>query len=103
DSKKWLGTQWRGTYKERLEIEDEFKVAAGWAKRVGLPMMLGEYGAYSTADMESRIRWTKAMTGLALKHNFSYFYWEFKAGYGLYDDETKTWNEALTAAVTAAE
>jgi endoglucanase len=73
--------------------------AARWMKQTGRPLWLGEFGAYSTADMASRARWTAFVRQEAEKRGISWAYWEFCAGFGLYDPAARAWREELLAAL----
>jgi endoglucanase len=64
---------------------------------------LGEFGAYSKADMQSRVNWTTFVREEAEKRGFSYAYWEFGAGFGVYDREATGWNEGLLRALVPQE
>ena len=99
DSRKWLGTRWTGTAKEREQIVKDFDTAAAWAKKEKRPLFLGEFGAYSKADMESRARWTAFLREQAEKRGFSWAYWEFASGFGAYDRQKGRWHEALLSAL----
>ena len=88
-----------GTEEEKREIRKDFDDAAKWAKKNNRPIYIGEFGAYEKADMDSRIRWTKFVADEAIKHNFSFTYWEFCHNIGLYDRETKTWRKPLLDAL----
>jgi endoglucanase len=98
DSKKWLGTTWRGKKKEEA-LRKDFAKAAAWAKKNQRPLYLGEFGTYSAADMASRARWTRAVAREAEKHGMSWCYWEFGAGFGAYDRDTGTWRQPLLRAL----
>ena len=95
NSEKWLGREWKGTSKQISKIESDFTKAAEWANKNGVPVFLGEFGAYSKADEQSRIKWTTAVRNHAEKYKFSWSYWEFGAGFGVYDRERKDWRESL--------
>lgn len=63
-------------------------------------MNLGEFGSYNKADMESRARWTKFVADTAVARGMSFHYWEFCAdGFGLYDQQTKSFRKPLLDAV----
>ncbi len=93
------GVIWNGTSEETAEIDRHFKEVYEWAKENNVPIYLGEFGAYSKADYDSRVRWTKAVSQTAQKYGFSIAYWEFGAGFGIYDRSTDSWREELTNAV----
>ena len=95
NSEKWLGREWKGTSKQISKIESDFTKAAEWANKNGVPVFLGEFGAYSKADEQSRIKWTTAVRNHAEKYKFSWSYWEFGAGFGVYDRERNDWRGPL--------
>src|SRR5262245_27765696 len=99
-SKKWKGRTWKGTDKELEELRRQFAKAADWGKKHDRPLFLGEFGAYSAADMESRALWTRAVAREAEKHGMSWAYWEFAAGFGAYDRKAKAWRLPLLNALT---
>jgi endoglucanase len=98
-SDKWKGTKWNGNETEEAAIRKSFDQAAAWAKQHNRPVFLGEFGAFSAADMESRARWTRFVAREAERHGFSWAYWEFCSGFGAYDPKTDTWREPLKAAL----
>jgi endoglucanase len=99
DSKKWKGTTWKGTPQEVAALCKDFEEAAAWSKKNRRPLFLGEFGAYSAADMNSRARWTRAVRQEAERRGFSWCYWEFGSGFGLYDPRAKTWRQPLLRAL----
>ena len=98
-SDRWLGREWTGTAAERKKLADDFAAAAKWAADDRRPMYLGEFGAYSKADLESRVTWTRAVREEADKRGFAWAYWEFAAGFGAYDPRTDAWREPLLKAL----
>jgi endoglucanase len=100
DNDKWLGTKWTGSEKEMAEIAANFDKASEWAHSHDRPIYLGEFGAFSKADMDSRALWTKAVRMQAVKRDFSTAYWEFCSGFGAYDSESRKWREPLLKALT---
>jgi len=91
--------RWTATHGERNLILKDLDIARNYGKTHDRPVNLGEYGAYYTADMTSRIRWTRFVTRSAQDRGFSTIYWEFGAGFGIYDIETKQWRQKLLEAV----
>ena len=94
-----LGIEWQGTKEERREVDDDFEKAVRWSRKNNIPINVGEFGAYSKADMESRIRWTAYIRASAEKHGMSWHYWEFYAGFGVYDPGKKEWRKGLLSAL----
>jgi endoglucanase len=100
DTSGWLGTTWQGTDAEKTAVEHEFDQVAAWAQRLHARIFLGEFGAYSRADLASRIRWTSFIARVAEQHGFPWAaYWEFAAGFGIYDPEAGMWRLGLLQAL----
>ncbi|MDZ7337035.1 MAG: glycoside hydrolase family 5 protein [candidate division KSB1 bacterium] len=98
-SQAWLGTTWSGTPQQKNAIELEFVRAKLWAEQQNRPLFLGEFGAYSKADMNSRALWTAFVARQAEKYGMSWCYWEFCAGFGLYDRNAGNWLYPLLRAL----
>ena len=97
---KHLGTQWTGSDSEKKYLGNSFKFVKAWSEATGLPVLLGEFGAYSKADMESRVKWTNYMRETAEYYGFAWSYWEFCAGFGIYDPNDEEFFEDLANALT---
>ena len=102
-SDAWLGTSWGGSHADQLSIKSDFQIAFSWSKTNHRPIYLGEFGAYSKANLEDRARWTSFVSRLAEEYGFSWAYWEFCAGFGVYDPVQKIWNDALKNALIPGE
>jgi endoglucanase len=98
-SDAWLGTRWSGTPAERQAIQRDFSTAASWGAAQNLPLNVGEFGAYSRADMQSRAFWTEFVARTAEANGMSWHYWEFIAGFGVYNGTAKDWNYPLLYAL----
>ena len=57
----------------------------------GIPVNIGEFGVYKSAPQASGIAWMTNVRTNAEKFGFSWNYWEFCEGYGLYDPYAKAW------------
>jgi endoglucanase len=98
-AEKWKGTLWSGTDVEQAAIRSALGKAANWAKKRGRPMLLGEFGAFQQADLESRARWTRFVAREAERLGFSWSYWEFCSGFGAYDSKAEKWRKELRDAL----
>jgi endoglucanase len=98
-SQAWLGTTWDATSSQKSDALWDLDLAAAWGKEHNRPIFLGEFGAYSKADMDSRARWTAFVARQAEARDMSWAYWEFRAGFGVYDDATGAWNQPLLDAL----
>jgi endoglucanase len=98
-SAPWLGQTWEATDSEKAEITRHFDEVAEWAKQRNVQVLLGEFGAYSKAEMDSRVRWTEFVRSEAERRGFAWAYWEFASDFGIYDPEAKVWREDLLKAL----
>lgn len=99
DAAKWMGTTWTGSEAELTELRGAFDAAQSWGKDHGVELYVGEFGAYSKADLASRVRWTRAVADEARTRGMASAYWEFCSGFGAYDAQKKQWREELKAAL----
>lgn len=83
----------------REALARDLERAAQWGQDNDRPLFLGEFGVYRTGDVASRQAWTEAVRSEAERHGMSWAYWEFGAGFGLYNRTTAAWNEELVAAL----
>jgi endoglucanase len=98
-SEAWLGTQWTGSAEEQRVIREDFSAAAEWGRVHNRPVLLGEFGAFGRADMASRSRYTAFIARQAEALSFSWAYWEFCSGFGVYDPAANGWREDLLRAL----
>jgi endoglucanase len=98
-SDAWLGTSWDASESQQEAIVRQFDAVAAWAAERDRPVLLGEFGAYSRADQPSRLRWTEFVARQAEARGFAWAYWEFAAGFGVYDPGAQRWREDLAGAL----
>ena len=98
-SSAWLGTLWQDTEAERETLRSEFRAAKELSQQQHIPLHIGEFGAYSKADMASRVRWTTFLSRWFEEQGFSWAYWEFSAGFGIYNPQTKKLSTPLVDAL----
>jgi endoglucanase len=99
-SAAWLGTKW-GTQADQDAVAKDLKEAMDWSAANQRPIYMGEFGAYSKADMASRALWTRFVARTAEKDGFSWAYWEFGSGFGVYDPAASQWRTELKNALMA--
>jgi aryl-phospho-beta-D-glucosidase BglC (GH1 family) len=85
----WLGTKWYDTEADRETVESEFRFALQFSEANHIPIHVGEFGAYSKADIGSRELWTTFLGRWFEEQGLSWAYWEFSAGFGIYNPTTK--------------
>lgn len=98
-SDKWKGRKWQDTEAERAAVTKALTRAAEYGQKHDRPVFLGEFGAYEVADMDSRAKWTRWVAAEARRLKMSAAYWDFCAGFGVYDPKAGTWREPLKAAL----
>ncbi|EON75220.1 Endoglucanase [Lunatimonas lonarensis] len=96
---EWLGTAWHDLVYEREALVQELESVADFSKRENIPIHMGEFGAYGKADMESRVRWTNFLSRYFDSVGYSWAYWEWSAGFGIYDPSTDTFKDRLVSAL----
>jgi endoglucanase len=70
-------------------------VAKTWAAAKRYPVYVGEFGAYSKADDASRITFNRTMRDAMESRGMSWAYWEFAAGFGVYDPAKLAFRQGL--------
>ncbi len=98
-SQAWKGETWTGTPAQRDALKKDFAKASEWGQAHKRPIYVGEFGAYSGADMTSRAIWTAAVARESERLGFSWAYWEFASGFGAFDKETNQWRTPLKDAL----
>lgn len=98
DMDAYLGRLW-GTESDKLYIATRLFQAARWADEHEVPVLMGEFGAYSRADHESRIQWTQNVRENAEQQGIGWCYWEFGAGFGIYDRGLRRMNDLYPALI----
>ena len=87
---------------QRDRLVDHFAIAAEWSEQTGIPLNLGEFGAFG-ADGQSpiadRAAWTRTVRDIAEGHDISTSYWEFYSGFGAFDVESESWVPELRNAL----
>ncbi len=98
----WLGRTWSDTGLDSADVDAHFDLAATWAHEHNRPLYLGEFGAYSKADLDSRVRWTTYVARAAETRGMAWAYWEFASGFGVYDPTAGVWRDSLLRALIPA-
>ncbi|HNU50217.1 MAG TPA: glycoside hydrolase family 5 protein [Verrucomicrobiota bacterium] len=88
------GIAW-GTEAERKAVEEDFAKVSAWAKEHQRPILLGEFGAYDKAPMESRVRYIDFVARTAEASGWSWAYWQFDGDFILWDMKSDQWIEPI--------
>ncbi len=95
----WLGTKWNDTETERQVVQNEFAPLKAFEQQQNVPIHIGEFGSYSKADETSRGKWTTYLARYLESLDWSWAYWEFSAGFGIYNPGDETYNQFLVDAL----
>lgn len=90
---------WTGTESQLSAMKKELDIASNWAKANNRPIYLGEFGAFEKAPLESRVIWTSTVVREAEVRGWSWAYWEFGAGFGVYDRSKDEWRTPILKAL----
>jgi endoglucanase len=89
-SAAWVGTTWNDTEIERQVIANDIDGLIQYGKNNNVPVHVGEFGAYNKADIKSRERWTTFIARYMESKNIPWAYWEWSAGFGIWDPNANT-------------
>lgn len=95
---RFSGVTW-GSAAEIKRLEDDFDLVQDWSEANGRPILLGEFGAYDKAPMESRVRWTAAVARAAEARGWAWTYWQFDSDFIVYDIDKDRWVEPILRAL----
>ncbi len=95
---RFSGVTWGGAA-EIKRLEDDFDRVQAWSAANRRPILLGEFGAYDKAPMESRVRWTAAVARAAEARGWAWTYWQFDSDFILYDIGKDRWVEPILRAL----
>lgn len=86
-----------------IPVRRALNTARDWSVKTGIPIWLGEFGAYEMADLESRARWTQTVRQESEDRQIPWTYWEFAAGFGAYCLNTHQWVQPLLDALIPSD
>mgnify|MGYP006266571151 CR=1 FL=1 len=92
------GVTW-GSEAEKKKVADDFGRVQSWAKAQRRPILLGEFGAYDKAPLESRVRYISHVARTAESLGWAWTYWQFDSDFIVYDIDKDRWVEPILAAL----
>jgi endoglucanase len=95
------GVHW-GSPEELQRIDADFDKAQAWATAHDRPILLGEFGAYDKADMDSRVRYTSAVARAAEARGWAWSYWQFDSDFVVFDIKADGWIKPIHDALIPA-
>ncbi len=98
-SDAWLGTTWEDSKTERQVVKSDFAPLIAFSNQHNIPVHVGEFGSYSTADERSRSKWSTFIPRYIESLGFSWAYWEWSAGFGVYKPNTGQYVDYLKDAL----
>jgi endoglucanase len=73
--------QWSNEVWNRDRIAEDFALPLSVAKRAGVPLYCGEWGAIRHAPREPRLAWYRDMLSLFDEHGIAWANWDYSAGF----------------------
>ncbi|GAA0525193.1 endoglucanase [Rhizomicrobium palustre] len=95
---KLTGQNW-GSAADLAQLNKDFDVVKAWSNKWNRPILLGEFGAYETAPMDGRLRYTDAVARAAEARGFAWAYWQFDKDFIVYDIAKDQWVEPILNAL----
>ena len=80
---------------QEAELTAPLDIAKAWSAATRYPVYVGEFGAYSKADEASRIDFNRKMRQAMEARGMTWGYWEFAAGFGVYDPVALSFRQSL--------
>lgn len=99
-SDAWMGTTWDSTASQLQAVVNDLQKAISFSETHNVPVYIGEFGAYSKADIDSRRRWTDYCARTFENTGFSWAYWEFLGGFGVFDPKNMIWRNEILHSLT---
>lgn len=86
---------WEGTSEEIQYMKSRLTTAKNWAEQNNISLFIGEFGVNQNAPRQTRINWTRSLVKEADSLGINYSYWEFASIFGIYDLNTREWDNEL--------
>lgn len=92
------GVTW-GSAEEKKRVERDFAGVQNWSLQHNRPILLGEFGSYDKAPMESRALFTAYVARTAESLGWAWAYWQFDSDFIVYDIDKDRWVEPILKAL----
>ena len=92
------GVEW-GSAADRAKMDSDIGTIAAWGRNHQRPMFIGEFGTYDKANIDSRVAWTRHLARDAEAKGIAWCYWDFDAGFGVFDRKQDEWNVPIHGAL----
>lgn len=92
------GVTW-GSPEEKKVVDRDFAGVQAWSIQHHRPILLGEFGSYDKAPMESRALFTSYIARRAESLGWAWAYWQFDSDFIAYDIDNDRWVEPILKAL----
>jgi len=92
------GKHW-GTAKDRAALAEDFEKASKFRDKMGMPLILGEFGVYEEVPLNLRADWTAAVRAEAENAGFGWCHWGFATTFKSYDQDRRAWIRPMLRAL----
>lgn len=80
-----------GSAEEKARVERDFAPVQKWSAEQHRPILLGEFGAYDKAPMDSRALYVATVARAAESLGWAWAYWQFDSDFVVYDIDKNQW------------
>jgi endoglucanase len=85
---------------QRAQVAQALDQAMAWNRRSGVPMHLGEFGAYRAGDLVSRAAYARLVRDEAERRGLGWAWWELASDFsGVWEPQEGRWVEPLRRAL----
>lgn len=95
-SNAWMGTTF-GSDADLALINNTLDDVVAWGEEHKVPIFLGEWGSYSSANFADRMLYTETVREAVESRGLGWCYWEFASGFGIYNPRTHQFNDLYGA------
>jgi|GEM_PF-234550 len=94
------GISWDSTASQINAVTYDLNSIQTYSETHNVPIYMGEFGVIQEADEESRARWAGHLRARFAEYGFSWAYWEYASGFGIYDASIDCYYTQLLQALT---
>ncbi len=85
---------------QRAKLREALDQAVAWSRQQGVPLHLGEFGAFRAGDMDSRAAYARMVREEAEARGIGWAWWEFASDFSpVWDSERGQWVEPIRRAL----
>lgn len=82
-----------GTIQDVNAVKTQFQNVAQWSQQNNIPVMISEFGAVRNCDYNSRMYHYSTYVEEALTSGIAFQVWDDGGDFGIYERDSRTWNE----------